>query len=189
MPFACPWPGGKAAAAARRCVRTSRRLYGAGIISLVVSGCAVTPPPPQLTECLQPNRRVDVEVSGTTLKTPPRPSALAKPAAPVMGAIRIQAQAQGDGAFDPGAAVLKAQGTAEFDQLSVEIAKRNVRVGSIVVIGHTDKLEAERFPASLSEDRAKAVVAYLAAKGMDKTLMFWEGKGASDPLPVTKFCD
>jgi OOP family OmpA-OmpF porin len=104
-------------------------------------------------------------------------------------AIRFQAQAQGDSAFDPGAAVLKAQGTSEFDRLTEEIAKRNVHVGSIIVIGHTDKLEAERFEASLSEDRAKAVVAYLASKGMDPALMFWEGKGASDPLPVTRFCD
>ena len=160
------------------------------MILLLASGCAVLPPPGQLTECLQPNRRVDVEVSGTTLKPVPKPqSALAKPAPPAIGAIRFQALAQGDSAFDVGAAVLKAQGTTEFDQLTEEIAKRKVRIGSIIVVGHTDKLEEERFSPSLSEERAKAVVAYLAAKGMDKTLMFWEGKGARDPLPVTKFCD
>ena len=160
------------------------------LVLLFASGCAVLPPPAQLTECLQPNRRVDVEVSGTTVKAAAKPqSAFAKPMPPVMGAIRFQAQAQGDSAFEPGTAVLKAQGTTEFDQLTEEIQKRNVRVGSIVVIGHTDKLEAEHSAPSLSEERAKAVVAYLASKGMDRTLMFWEGKGASDPLPVTKFCD
>lgn len=161
----------------------------AAVILLFASGCAVVPPV-QLTECLQPNRRVDVEVSGTTLKPAPKPpSALAKPAPPALGAIRFQALAQGDSAFDVGAAVLKAQGTTEFDLLAEEIAKRKVRVGSIIVVGHTDKLEEERFAATLSEDRAKAVVAYLAAKGMDTTLMFWEGKGARNPLPITKFCD
>ena len=162
----------------------------AAVILLLASGCAVLPPPGQLTECLQPNRRVGVEVSGTTLKPAPKAqSALAKPAPAAVGAIRFQALAQGDSAFDVGAAVLKVQGTTEFDQLTEEIAKRKVRVGSIIVVGHTDKVEEERFSPSLSEERAKAVVAYLAAKGMDKTLMFWEGKGARDPLPVTKFCD
>lgn len=167
-----------------------RRSWCAACVLLVANGCAVLPPPAQLTECLQPNRRVDVEVSGTAARTlakpQPAPAATAKPA---VRAIRFQAQAQGDSAFDPGTAVLKAQGTSEFDRLTEEIAKRNVHVGSIIVIGHTDKLEAERFEASLSEDRAKAVVAYLASKGMDPALMFWEGKGASDPLPVTRFCD
>ncbi len=163
----------------------------AAVIALFAGGCAVLPPPAQLTECLQPNRRVDVEVSGITPKPAPKPqSALAKSALPpAIGAIRFQALAQGDSAFDVGDAVLKKQGTIEFDLLAEEIAKRKVRVGSIIVVGHTDRIEEERFAPSLSEDRAKAVVAYLEAKGMDKSLMFWEGKGARDPLPVTKFCN
>ena len=162
----------------------------AAFVVLVVSGCAVVPPPAKLTECLQPNRRVDVEVSGTAAKPVAKPQSAPAPAPkPAIRAIRFQAQAQGNSAFDPGTAVLKSQGTTEFDRLTEEIAKRNVHVGSIIVIGHTDKLEAEHFAASLSEDRAKAVVEYLASKGMDPSLMFWEGKGASDPLPVTKFCD
>ena len=162
----------------------------AAFVLLTAGGCAVLPPPAQLTECLQPNRRVDVEVSGTAARPGAKPqAAAAQPAKPTIRAIRFQAQAQGDSAFDPGAAVLKSQGTSEFDRLTEEIAKRNVHVGSIIVIGHTDKLEAEQSAASLSEDRAKAVVAYLASKGMDQSLMFWEGKGASDPLPATKFCD
>ena len=38
------------------------------------------------------------------------------------------------------------------------------------------------------EQRAKAVQTYLAQKGLDPKLMFWEGKDARDPMPVTKFC-
>ena len=34
-----------------------------------------------------------------------------------------------------------------------------------------------------------AVASYLASKGMDQKLMFWEGKGAKEPVPVTKFCE
>ena len=147
------------------------------------------PSSPQLAQCLQPNRRVDVEVSGIAAKTLEQP-AVAKSAKPAPRPIRFYAHAQGDTAFDVGAAVLKTgEGTNEFDRLTEEIAKRSVHVGSIVVVGHTDKLEAERFGPNLSEERAKAVVAYLTSRGLDRSLMFWEGKGANDPLPVTKFCD
>ena len=38
------------------------------------------------------------------------------------------------------------------------------------------------------EQRAKAVQVYLAEKGMDQKLMFWEGKDAKEPMAVTKFC-
>jgi len=30
---------------------------------------------------------------------------------------------------------------------------------------------------------------YLVSKGLDPKLMFWEGKGAKEPVPVTKFCE
>lgn len=160
------------------------------VVSLLMTGCAAIPPTAEMSTCLQPNRRVDVEVSGTAAKPPQKPQVgLARSGKPPAGPIIFQAVAQGDGAFDFGGAVLKKQGTSEFDQLATEIAKRHVQVGSIVVVGHTDKLEAERFAPNLSEDRAKAVVAYLAAKGMDPSLMYWEGKGANAPLPVTQFCE
>ena len=53
----------------------------------------------------------------------------------------------------------------------------------------TDRFEAENANANLSEERAKSVASYLASKGMDQKLMFWEGKGAKEPVPVTKFCE
>ena len=165
------------------------RSCGVSVALLLAGGCAAIPPPAQLTECLQPNRRVDVEVSGIAAKALEGPQSAVKAAKPVARPIRFLAHAQGDSAFDVGAAVLKVQGTSEFDRLTEEIAKRKVHVGSIVVLGHSDKLEAERFGLHLSEDRAKAVVAYLASKGLDRSLMYWEGKGANDPLPVTRFCD
>ena len=41
----------------------------------------------------------------------------------------------------------------------------------------------------LSEARALTVKDYLTSKGVDQKLIFWEGKGFANPVPVTKFCD
>lgn len=179
-----------------------RKLMISGAIATAFfSGCASTPSP-QLSECLQPNRRVVVEVGGTVLKPPPKPKPEAKaeaapeakpeakkPAKPQFAPVELSALAQGNTAFDPGSAVLKDGGKKELDSLIAQLAKRKVNVGSIIVAGHTDRFEAEGGPAGLSEERAKAVVAYLVEKGMDKKLIFWEGKGAKEPVPVTKFCE
>jgi OOP family OmpA-OmpF porin len=101
----------------------------------------------------------------------------------------LNALAQGNTAFDPGSAVLKEGGKKELDQLAATIAKRKMNVGSVIIAGHTDRFEAESANANLSEERAKAVAAYLQSKGLDQKTMFWEGKGAKDPVPVTKFCE
>ena len=41
----------------------------------------------------------------------------------------------------------------------------------------------------LSERRAVVVKDYIVSKGVDQKLIFWEGKGPKQPIPVTKFCD
>jgi OOP family OmpA-OmpF porin len=171
------------------------------LASSFLAGCAATPSK-ELSDCLQPNRRVVVEVGGTVLKpkpkpkpaaegeTPPAPKPAAKkPAKPQYVPLQLNALAQGNSAFEPGSAVLKEEGQKELDQLIATIAKRKMNVGSIIIAGHTDRFEAESANANLSEERAKAVASYLASKGLDQKLMFWEGKGAKEPVPVTKFCE
>lgn len=174
-------------------------LLGA-VASAFLYGCA-TGPSQELSDCLQPNRRVVVEVGGTVLKPKPKPKPAAdgapapkpapakKPAKPQYVPLQLNALAQGNTAFDPGSAVLKDGGKKDLDSLVATVAKRKMNVGSIIIAGHTDRFEAESAPANLSEERAKAVAAYLASKGMDQKLMFWEGKGAKEPVPVTKFCE
>jgi OOP family OmpA-OmpF porin len=63
-----------------------------------------------------------------------------------------------------------------------------VQVNAIIVSGHTDRLEASSGSKSLSEDRAKSVKDYLISRGANEKTIFWEGKEASVPVPVTKFC-
>lgn len=178
---------------------------------LLLSACAATPTmsPEELAGCLQPNRRVMVEVNGRVVKPPAK-----KPAAPPAAATaeakpeakppetKPEAKApkpefanfeevryvQGDTAFDRGSATLKEGGQQELDAMMALLKKRAVQIGAIIVSGHTDRLEADAGNKALSEQRAVAVKDYLVSRGMDQKLIFWEGKEAREPVPVTKFC-
>ncbi|MBX9904109.1 MAG: OmpA family protein [Burkholderiales bacterium] len=157
----------------------------AAAMAALLAGCAASP---ELVSCLQPNRRVAVEVTGSKEKPPAKPGAK-----PGRDNVLLKSMAQGDGAWDQNGAALKAGGQAELDKIvsliqnGIKKDPRPVNIGSVIITGHTDRLEAEN-NANLDEQRAKAVQTYLAQKGLDPKLMFWEGKDAREPMPVTKFC-
>lgn len=177
-------------------MRTSK--LGLGLVGIVATGllgaCATTGGPEQV-ECLQPNRRVAVEMGGIKVKPAPKPKPGAKPGKPGRESVMLKALAQGNSAFDFKSAVLKDGGKAELDKVVTAVAsgvgkdKRPTAVGSVVVSGHSDRLEASEGDNSLSENRAKAVVQYLVSKGVNPKLVFWEGVGSRQPVPVTKFCE
>lgn len=176
-----------------------QKIVLAGAVTTALLGGCATGPSKEMSQCLQPNRRVAVEVVGTVLPPPPKPAAKpeasaadkpeAKPKKPEPQPLELNALAQGDSAFEVGSAALKPTGTEDIDELIAEVAKRKMTVGAIVIAGHTDRFEAQSASANLAEERAKSVMSYLISKGMDQKLMFWEGKGAKEPVPVTKFCD
>lgn len=157
----------------------------AAAMAALLAGCAASP---ELVSCLQPNRRVAVEVTGSKVKPPANPGAK-----PGRDNVLLQAMAQGDSAWDQNGALLKTGGQAELDKIvnliqnGIKKDPRPVDVGSVIITGHSDRLEAEN-NADLDEQRAKAVQTYLVQKGLDPKLMFWEGKDAREPMPVTKFC-
>ena len=97
--------------------------------------------------------------------------------------------AQGDAAWDYGGATLKTGGKAELDKLAKTIRegagrdKRPTQVGSIIIVGHTDRTEVSGGKTDLDIARAEAVRDYLVSIGLDRKLMFWEGKDASEPMP------
>ena len=177
-------------------MRTSK--LGLGLVGIVATGllgaCATTGGPEQV-ECLQPNRRVAVEMGGIKIKPAPKPKPGAKPGKPGRESVMLKALAQGNSAFDFKSAVLKDGGKAELDKLVKSAAsgvgkdKRPTAVGSVVVSGHSDRLEASEGDNSLSENRAKAAMQYLVSKGVNPKLVFWEGVGSRQPVPVTKFCE
>lgn len=68
-------------------------------------------------------------------------------------------------------------------------ARGPVAIGAVIVTGHTDRIGNLNYNMKLSERRAITVKDYIVAKGVDQKLIFWEGKGPKQPIPVTKFCD
>lgn len=188
-------------------MKTHHLLYG--LSAILLGGCAGTQSTmsdAELAECLQPNRRVVVEVGGLVAKppakkpeakpgeaAPPAPQKVAaappaKPAKPAMMPFADSRYIQGNSAFDIGSAVLKPEGQKELDSLVASLGKRAVNVGSVIVSGHTDRLEAASGNKTLAEERARAVKDYLVSKGINEKVIFWEGKDAREPVPVTKFC-
>lgn len=162
-------------------------LAAAVAVATIVSGCATSP---ETLSCMQPNRRVVVEVVGVKMKPAPKPGAK-----PGRENVMLKALAQGDSAWEYGGATLNGGGKAELDKLVNTIHKgagrdkRPTNVGSIIITGYSDRYEVADGKSNLDEERAKAVKDYLVSKGLDAKLMFWEGKDAADPIPVTKFCE
>jgi outer membrane protein OmpA-like peptidoglycan-associated protein len=159
---------------------------GAAAMAALLTGCAASP---ELVSCLQPNRRVAVEVTGSKVKPPAKSGAK-----PGRDNVLLKAMAQGDSAFDYGSAALKDGGKAEFDKM-IDVINKGVKkdtrptvVNSIIITGHSDRTEVEDGKTNLDEERARNVQAYLTQKGLNPKLMFWEGKDAKEPVAVTKFC-
>jgi len=169
---------------------TLRGVVVVGVAALM-TGCAASP---ELISCLDPNRRVAVEVNGFRVKPAPAPVEGKKPGKPGRDNVALRAQIQGSSAWDVGSAVLKPGGMEELNRIvkvvnsgaGKETRPTNVEV--VIVTGHHDRLE-EKSNASLSEQRAKAVTDYLVKQGISSKVIFWEGRGSRDPVAVTKFCD
>ena len=163
--------------------------WAAAVAAAVLSGCATSP---ETLSCMQPNRRVEVEVGGTKAAPPPK-KAGAKPGRPQ--SVMHKALAQGDAAWDFGGATLKAGGKSDLDKLVKTVNqgtsrdKRPTKVSSVIITGHAGKYEAADGKTDLDEQRARAVRDYLASKGLDQKTMFWQGRDAEDPVAVTRFCE
>ncbi len=174
-----------------------KQLLSVVVLSALVGGCASTGDGPgrmsaeELSNCLDPNRRAEIEVVGRQPKPAPKPvegKPAPKPGKPEFLNVELKHAAQGKSAFDVGSAALKDEGGKEIDGFLASLQKSSVAVGAVIVAGHTDRNEQAR-SAGLSEQRAKAVTDYIVGKGLDQKLIFWEGKGDKAPVPVTKFCE
>jgi OOP family OmpA-OmpF porin len=119
----------------------------------------------------------------------------AKPAAkkkkPAMLNVEQKIELQG---IEFNKAEMTADNKKDLDKFLAVLGKANkargpVAIGAVIVTGHTDRIGNLNYNMKLSERRAITVKDYIVAKGVDQKLIFWEGKGPKQPIPVTKFCD
>lgn len=82
--------------------------------------------------------------------------------------------------FDSGKSVLRSESNGELDRL-VKLLK-DVSSLKIEISGHTDNVGSESLNSKLSQERAQAVVNYLAQKGIDKSRLVAKGYGSSQPI-------
>ena len=89
-----------------------------------------------------------------------------------------------DAFFDFDKATLKPAGKAKLDELASKVQGINLEV--IIAVGHTDSVGSDAYNQKLSVRRAEAVKAYLVNKGIDKSRVYTEGKGETQPVADNK---
>jgi OOP family OmpA-OmpF porin len=125
-------------------------------------------------------------------KPAPKPKPKAKPKKPTMLNITEKIELQG---MPFAKAEMTADNKKELDKFVAGLRKATkarapVQFGAVVVTGHTDRIGSLKYNMRLSERRAVVVKDYLVKNlNVDQKLIFWEGKGPKEPIPVTKFCD
>ncbi len=82
--------------------------------------------------------------------------------------------------FQTGKSILTTSSYAELEKL-LGILNDNPQM-KIEISGHTDNTGSLQLNLKLSEDRAKAVVEYLAQKGIDRTRLEYKGFGPQQPI-------
>ena len=120
-----------------------------------------------------------------------KPEAKKKPAKPQMLNIELKIELQGI-AFNK--TELTDANKKELDKFIASFRKPTkargaVAVGAMVITGHTDRIGSDKYNKKLSEKRALYAKDYVVSKGIDQKVIFWEGKGEKQPIPVTKFCE
>ena len=110
---------------------------------------------------------------------PVAPVAPVAPPAPTVQKITLASKAL----FDFDKAILKPEGQAVLDREIVSRIKEVQKLELVLVTGHTDRLGSQQYNQKLSERRAAAVAAYLAAKGVAKDKIETLGMGKTQPVP------
>jgi OmpA-OmpF porin, OOP family len=112
------------------------------------------------------------------------PAPMAPKPVPVPVAAASKVTYAADAFFDFDKAVLKAEGKAKLDDLVAKVKGINLEV--IVAVGHTDATGPDGYNQKLSIARSEAVKAYLVSKGIEKSRVYTEGKGETQPVADNK---
>jgi OmpA-OmpF porin, OOP family len=119
---------------------------------------------------------------------PPKPAAPPPPPPPkpVPQNVELKIELQGI-AFNK--TELTDDNKKELDDFLAKEVKPLNNIGAMIITGHTDRIGSDAYNKKLSEKRAVYAKDYVVSKGVDSKVIFWEGKGKAQPIPVTKFCD
>ena len=109
----------------------------------------------------------------------PAPEPAPAPAACVPQTDTITVGAEKLFGFDK--ANLKDEGKEALNEAAAKI-KANPEIKAVIVTGHTDKIGSDAYNQKLSERRANQVKDYLAAQGVDQSIIQAVGKGEADPV-------
>jgi len=159
------------------CVRTSQWTP-----ALAIAECD-----PDLVKKPAPQKAKAAPQKAAPQKAAPKP----KPKKPAMLNVEQKVELQGM-EFDK--AEMTPGNKEDLDKFLAALGKATkargpVALGAVIVTGHTDRIGTLKHNMKLSERRAITVKDYIVSKGVDQKLIFWEGKGPKQPIPVTKFCD
>ena len=165
------------------CVRAQDWTPARGVV-----GCDATAAKPQVTKAVAPPPKKPA--AKPEAKPAAKPAAKPKKPDPINITEKIELQNM---PFDK--AELTDDNKKELGDFLGVLRKANkartpVAFGAVVVTGHTDRLGSIPYNMKLSEQRAVVAKDHLVnAEKVDPKLIFWEGKGPKQPIPVTKFCD
>jgi outer membrane protein OmpA-like peptidoglycan-associated protein len=87
--------------------------------------------------------------------------------------------------FETGKAAIRKQSFKLLDEVASVLA-RNPGLGPVLIEGHTDNVGARSLNISLSDRRARAVLEYLVAKGIDRKRLRSQGFGFDRPITSNK---
>ena len=84
--------------------------------------------------------------------------------------------------FASGSAQLTFDGKDALNRLSQDLRNNKMSIRSITVVGHTDNVGSHQSNQVLSYNRANAVAAYLAMRGVDRQKIRTQGAGETQPV-------
>jgi len=123
----------------------------------------------------------------------PKEACDSAPAAKAMGATAPAAKPTGDrisvaadALFDFDKATLRPEGMRKLDEV---VAKaKDIKLDTVIAVGHTDRFGSDAYNQRLSERRAAAVKQYLVGKGIEANRVYTEGKGKKQPVTKPDQC-
>ncbi len=127
-----------------------------------------------------------MNIQGTPPAPPPPPPAapVAKVEAPVKMRVQLKDHKIVIGEkvqFEQNSPAIKAESNGLLDEV-VEVIKKNPQIKMIDIEGHASAEGNEAANVTLSDARAKSVMAYLVTKGVAATILTAKGFGSSKPI-------